>query len=371
MSKTITGTGASGGRIVRGPMAGDHYTKIHNLAVRGAIHTRYVGVFGFISSHQQGWTLTVASVAKALGVGVDFVAAALKNIEKAHCLIRDRDRDAAGKLGGAVWFVTDLPLQLRQLGVDDDEMIAAQVRTAYERWQAEQASAAEPEPENPILDLTCANTDNGEGSPRSEPKLGFPSLAEPSLADPVHKKTMGEEDQDLSEDDEENSDSSPLITSVTTARRAAPRGGGGAPEIPTEIQAQLAEVVAEVTARRRAWTVKAVTAALTAAIVDDGRDPAEAATAMLELADDVRGTLLPSRIRQDAWWALRERQIAAGAAPDAPGTASPAAQPVPWCGGCPKSSRMVTAGSLDPHAADPRAAVPCPTCGPTADRPAA
>jgi hypothetical protein len=170
------------GEIVRGPMATDNYTQLHNLAFRGAIDTRYVGVFGFIASHREGWSLTAASVAKALNVGTYFVRHALAAIEAAGCLIRKRKRNPDGTLGGSVWFVTDLPLQLRQLGITDEAVIREQVQAAYNQW------VDAPKSGNRTLAVTCENADPIERLPRSEPKCGYPTLVEPTLDNPPHKK---------------------------------------------------------------------------------------------------------------------------------------------------------------------------------------
>src|SRR5690625_2272618 len=53
-----------------------------NHAVRGGLHTRYVGVWCYLTSHHQSWKLTEAQVARDLGVGRGFVRSALENIEQ-------------------------------------------------------------------------------------------------------------------------------------------------------------------------------------------------------------------------------------------------------------------------------------------------
>lgn len=184
-----------GAAVYRGPMATDNFTQIHNLVLRGKtpIPTRYVGIWGFITSHVEGWKLTEQSIARELGVGRDFVRSALKSIEEAMCLIRVRDRDGQGHLREAAWFVTDLPIQLQQLGITDQATMRAKVQQAYEQWQSLRSS--QPMLENPTLAVSCENpprepaADTVEhGSPSSEPMSGFPTLADPTLGNPTPKK---------------------------------------------------------------------------------------------------------------------------------------------------------------------------------------
>lgn len=223
--------GVAGAAVYRGPMATDNFVQIHNLVARGKtpINTRYVGVWAFITSHVEGWKLTEQGIARELSVGRDFVRSALKCFEDAMCLFRVRERGRNGELGGAAWFVTDLPIQLQQLGITDDATVRARVLDEYERWQSFRRSqpmlenqaqdvtsgnalpsaptAAEPvasprsQPmaENPTQDATSGNTPyphtTDSSSPSSEPVAGFPKLAEPTLDFPPPKKTNPQEDQ--------------------------------------------------------------------------------------------------------------------------------------------------------------------------------
>lgn len=195
----------SGASVYRGPMAHENFTQIHNLVVRGktAIHTRYVGVWGFITSHTEGWKLTETSIARELSVGTDFVRSALNAIESAGCLIRTRKRNAQGKLGESSWFVTDLPLQLQQLGITDPETVAAKVHEAYEQWRHAMDESTEgrfpsaaPTPENPTLEVPSENGDHQHAHepaqqrfPSASPNSGFPSLDEPATKQTKEKKT--------------------------------------------------------------------------------------------------------------------------------------------------------------------------------------
>lgn len=120
--------------IVRGPMASEHYTAVHNAIARGQIiPARYVGVWTAITSHTAGWRLTETALADSLGASRNYIRAAISAMEAAHLIVRRRRRLRSGQLGGAVWIVTDLAVQLRALGVDDPATIASRVAAEAER----------------------------------------------------------------------------------------------------------------------------------------------------------------------------------------------------------------------------------------------
>ncbi|MFE0930624.1 hypothetical protein ACFW4O_30795 [Streptomyces mutabilis] len=139
---SITKTGpsrrASAG-IRRGVMAGDQYTQISNALFRnGRLSFKAKGIFGYISTHKDGWQVTVAELVRRGREGVDAVTTGLKQLEQHGFLHRTRERNPNGTLGQALYVITDLPA-----------------------------------PQNP----------------RSQPESGFPTLDEPTLADPGTKNT--------------------------------------------------------------------------------------------------------------------------------------------------------------------------------------
>lgn len=198
-----------GSPLARGPMGGDQFTQIQNGVFRDdRLTAKAMGIFGHISTHQEGWRVDERTIARAMRDGRDAVRSGLRELEKHHYLIRDRERGADGRLGEAVWFYTDLPAQIRALGITDDELIAVKVREAFGVWRAdrEQTRRSEPKSGNPSLGVTSGNvdpasapeprpvepvdnSDESAGSPTSEPNAGFPTLAEPTVADPPHKNT--------------------------------------------------------------------------------------------------------------------------------------------------------------------------------------
>ncbi|MFB6555005.1 hypothetical protein [Streptomyces sp. NPDC056405] len=128
-----------GAGIRRGVMAGDQFTQISNALFRdGRLGFKAKGIFGYISTHRDGWQVTVADLVRCGSEGVDAVTTGLKQLEQHGFLHRTRERDSNGTLGQALYVITDLP-----------------------------------DPQNI----------------RSQPESGFPGLDEPTLADPGTKKT--------------------------------------------------------------------------------------------------------------------------------------------------------------------------------------
>ncbi|MGY1583913.1 hypothetical protein [Streptomyces sp. MN13] len=130
---------ASVAGIRRGVMAADQFTQIANGLFRDSrLSYKAKGIFGYISTHRDGWKVTVAELVRRGREGVDAVTTGLKELETHRFLLRTRERNPNGTLGQALYVITDLP--------------------------SLQSSSLEPE-------------------------SGFPGLADPALADPGTKNT--------------------------------------------------------------------------------------------------------------------------------------------------------------------------------------
>ncbi|MGW3135000.1 hypothetical protein [Streptomyces sp. NPDC001139] len=129
-----------GAGIRRGVMAGDQFTQIANGLLRDArLSFKAKGIFGYVSTHRDGWQVIVAELVRRGREGVDAITTGLRQLERHEFLYRTRERNADGTLGQALYVITDLP--------------ALQ-------------------------------------NPRSQPRSGFPRLDEPTLADPGTKNTI-------------------------------------------------------------------------------------------------------------------------------------------------------------------------------------
>jgi hypothetical protein len=109
-SAPADGRGDYGMGIRRGVMAGDQFTQIANGLFRDQrMSFKSKGLFGLISTHREGWHMTVADLARRGREGVDAVTTGLEELERYGFLQRDRDRNPDGTLGSATYFITDLP----------------------------------------------------------------------------------------------------------------------------------------------------------------------------------------------------------------------------------------------------------------------
>ncbi|MFF1517035.1 hypothetical protein [Streptomyces sp. NPDC058305] len=126
--------------IRRGVMAADQFTQVANGLFRDPrLSFKAKGLFGNISTHRDGWQLTVAQLARHGRERVDAVTTGLTELQTHGFLLRERTRKTDGTLGHAVYRITDLP--------------------ALE-------------------------------SPSSRPESGYPGLAQPRLADRGAKNTI-------------------------------------------------------------------------------------------------------------------------------------------------------------------------------------
>lgn len=129
-----------GAGVRRGVMAADGFTQIANGLFRdGRLSFKSKGIFGYVSTHRDGWQVTVAELVRRGREGVDAVTTGLHQLERHGFLYRTRERNPDGTLGQALYVITDLP--------------ALQ-------------------------------------NPSSPPESGYPGLAEPTLADPGTKNTI-------------------------------------------------------------------------------------------------------------------------------------------------------------------------------------
>ncbi|KOV71846.1 hypothetical protein ADL00_06955 [Streptomyces sp. AS58] len=95
-------------------MAADRFTQIANGLFRDPrLSFRAKGLFGLISTHRDGWRISVADLARRGRDGEAAVRSGLKELEKHGFLRRERERHADGTLGAAAYVITDLPGQQR------------------------------------------------------------------------------------------------------------------------------------------------------------------------------------------------------------------------------------------------------------------
>ncbi|WP_246094892.1 helix-turn-helix domain-containing protein [Streptomyces roseicoloratus] len=168
------------GYITRGPMAADafeaHFTRIANQLFRDArLSFKAKGIFGLISTHRDGYGLSMESIAAASTDGVSAVRTGLKELERFGYLVRERDRNEAGRLGQTRYWITDMP---------DGLVITLTPDTAADR-QRTQPPRSQP---------GCEDRTQGSGgeNPSSRPGCDLPHVAGPPEEDHRGKKTISQ-----------------------------------------------------------------------------------------------------------------------------------------------------------------------------------
>ncbi|MEU9014671.1 hypothetical protein AB0D12_33920 [Streptomyces sp. NPDC048479] len=99
-----------GAGIRRGVMAADQFTQIANGLFRDPrLSFKAQGLFGLISTHRDGWRMSVTDLARRGRDGEAAVKSGLRELERHGFLLRERERNPDGTLGAAAYFITDLP----------------------------------------------------------------------------------------------------------------------------------------------------------------------------------------------------------------------------------------------------------------------
>lgn len=99
-----------GAGIRRGVMAADQFTQVANALFRDSrLSFKAKGIFGYVSTHVDGWQVTIADLAGAGPDGREAVRTGLKELEAHGYLIRERLRRPDGTLGEIVYCITDRP----------------------------------------------------------------------------------------------------------------------------------------------------------------------------------------------------------------------------------------------------------------------
>ncbi|WP_328406262.1 hypothetical protein OHS70_38690 (plasmid) [Streptomyces sp. NBC_00390] len=174
------------------------FTRVYNGLFRDPrLSFKAKGIFGLMSTHRDGYGLSLESIAACAPDGVSGVRTGLLELIKFNYLQRDRKRDNLGRLGDSVYFITDMP----------DGLILLM---------------------NPDWDTSKGKTS------RSEPECEFPQLAEPTVDDRSDKKnklkkTNNKKTKPLPPSREPKSgDATPRsgICNALTTREAPPNGTG-------------------------------------------------------------------------------------------------------------------------------------------------
>ncbi|MGW8745926.1 hypothetical protein [Streptomyces sp. NPDC055794] len=174
-----------GAGIRRGVMAADQFTQIANGLFRdGRLSFKGKGLFGLLSTHRDGWRMTVTDLARCGRDGEAAVKSGLKELEQHGFLVRERERGQDGTLDAAVYFITDLPaLQNRRSQpesgfppVDEPTLVNRPTKKTKRKKTNKQKIS-------PLRPCDCATTKRvspGKGRPEA---VAFPADGSPAAPD--------------------------------------------------------------------------------------------------------------------------------------------------------------------------------------------
>ncbi|MGI5518721.1 hypothetical protein [Streptomyces sp. CA-106131] len=99
-----------GAGVRRGVMAADRFTQIANALFRDCgLSFKAKGIFGYVSTHRNGWQVKVTDLVRLGPDGREAVRTGLQELETHGYLIRERLRRPDGTLGEIAYCITDRP----------------------------------------------------------------------------------------------------------------------------------------------------------------------------------------------------------------------------------------------------------------------
>lgn len=95
--------------IIRGKLGlVDNFTQIPNEWLRDSnLSLKSIGLLAQLSSHDEGWQVTIKSLAKANGCGLDYIRGAVNELEEAGYLRREQRRKPNSQFGEVVWITQE------------------------------------------------------------------------------------------------------------------------------------------------------------------------------------------------------------------------------------------------------------------------
>jgi hypothetical protein len=174
-------------------MAADAFTQIRNVLFRDVrLSAKAKGIFGYISTHRDGWGVTPESIAASMTDGVSAIRSGLRELEALGYLVREQPRRRDGTMGAIEYYITDQP-------------------------------SSEPVVENRSPDVTSGDVENR----RSEPVDGKSHAVEPHADGRPHKKTIPLGKKISSEKTTSSSPAEPVGTEPPAVPVDVTDGGGG------------------------------------------------------------------------------------------------------------------------------------------------
>ncbi|WP_369211212.1 hypothetical protein [Streptomyces flavofungini] len=212
------------GFIRRGPMAADvfeqQFTRIHNAVFRDPrMSYKAKGIFGLITTHRDGFGLSIESLTSYSTDGVSAVRTGLNELEEFGYLQRDQQRvdgptkenpkAKKGSFGSVEYFITDMP---------DGLLISIPAPEGGETGK-------------PSSDPSCENRTT-EKNTSSGPSCDFPHADEPHAEDHLHKKNNPQKNISLSGSPSSPEPQEPDPAQTKTREKAAPNDTNPEPATP-------------------------------------------------------------------------------------------------------------------------------------------
>lgn len=97
--------------IRHGKAPEDHFFIVANDFARNPeISLRTKGVYLFLRSHREGWSMSTTRIAEAIGVSRDTVSKAVNELEEHGYLLREQSTGEKGRFAESVYTVLVQPL---------------------------------------------------------------------------------------------------------------------------------------------------------------------------------------------------------------------------------------------------------------------
>ena len=97
--------------IRHGPAPEDHYSLIPNdLARDPAISLQAKGLYLYLRSHREGWSMSTERIGEALGITRKTVSKYVQELEQAGYLLREQSRPDSGEFGAMEYLILSAPL---------------------------------------------------------------------------------------------------------------------------------------------------------------------------------------------------------------------------------------------------------------------
>ena len=144
----------------------NHHLRNKNLSLKAK------GLQSLMLSLPEDWDYTLKGLAAICGDGVDSISSALKELEKAGYVIRNRIRNERGQLTGTEYIIFQIPQKNADNCLKNENKPKRENPVQVEKEV--QPKPKKPKQENPVQ--------------VTSPKLDFPILDKPKQAEPVQEK---------------------------------------------------------------------------------------------------------------------------------------------------------------------------------------